>query len=160
GRAWAHCARARGDLQVGRARSELAGARAHARSGRFDGCGTAAAELIPDREAMWLLAGLPDFRPGMGLKGRGGARGGGKGWAVRGAVMQWLLVLIVLLPLGAAAFLVALKRFVRCRRQPVEVPMREENAILPQEWALVRRAQCQRTRCPRAIGSPLRPRKD
>src|SRR5262249_2467799 len=74
--------------------------------------------------------------------------------------MQWLLVLIVLLPLGAAAFLVALKRFVRCRRRPVEVPMREENAILPQEWALVRRAQCQRTRCPRAIGSPLRPRKD
>ncbi|MBI3909852.1 MAG: hypothetical protein HY320_02850 [Armatimonadetes bacterium] len=74
--------------------------------------------------------------------------------------MLWLYLFCVLLAAVAACFIVS---FTRLRLGPPPGDDRAPGAataILPEEWERVRCGQCVPIRCPRAIGNPLRPRKD
>jgi hypothetical protein len=74
--------------------------------------------------------------------------------------MAVIWIVYILLNITVFGLVVLFARAARARTAPNERVDLEDNSIIAEEWALLREKQCLPARCPRAIGSPPRPRKD
>jgi hypothetical protein len=74
--------------------------------------------------------------------------------------MAVVLFIFTLFSIAVFGMIALLARAVRTRTPPNERCDLEDNSITPAEWEWVRRARCGPRHCPRAVGSPLRPRGD
>jgi hypothetical protein len=74
--------------------------------------------------------------------------------------MALVLFFFTLFSIAVFGMIALFARSVRARTPPNERRDLEENSIIREEWEWVRRARCGPDRCPRAVGSPLRPRGD
>jgi hypothetical protein len=74
--------------------------------------------------------------------------------------MAAVLLIFTLFSIAVFGMIALFARAVRVRTPPNERRDLEENSITREEWEWVRRARCVPNRCPRAVGSPARPRGD
>jgi hypothetical protein len=74
--------------------------------------------------------------------------------------MAVILILYTVLNILVFGFVVLFARASRMRTRANERVDLEDNSIMAEEWALIRRLQCLPSGCPRTVGTPPRPRKD
>lgn len=74
--------------------------------------------------------------------------------------MAVILILYTVLNILVFGVVVLFARASRMRTRANERVDLEDNSIMAEEWALIRRLQCLPTGCPRTVGAPARPRKD
>jgi hypothetical protein len=74
--------------------------------------------------------------------------------------MAVILILYTVLNILVFGFVVLFARAARMRTRADERVDLEDNSIMAEEWALIRRLQCLPSGCPRTVGAPPRPRKD